>query len=243
MKYGLFIIIILVGTGLFAQKPPRIFPGATLRFSSADSVNYPRIYSDYRQRDSTYILYSNSYEQNKAIEKLALKNQNINFLVRHPGKPKWNITYTNGKSATIGPLEHSWVVDWNFEYYYEQLELIVFRTQFREGGGYKLLNRRTGELTDLFGQPIFSPSKSRFIVLNDDLISGYTVNGLAIYEIIGNEISELVTYTPDDIAPSRCKWLDENTLNVEFYHIEPTESGDFNYATSFYELKIEKNKP
>lgn len=86
---------------------------------------------------------------------------------------------------------------------------------YYEAYGYVLVNKATGETTELYGMPVVSPDKKYIITFNQDLEAGFTFNGFQLFEmkdtkpvLVGQH--ELYTWGPDNVS-----WKDSNTILVQ----------------------------
>lgn len=65
----------------------------------------------------------------------------------------------------------------SFEHYLKEYGYYSIRTQWFEGNSFKLVNDVSGEITNLFGRPYFSPNGNFVISINLDLEAQYSANG------------------------------------------------------------------
>ncbi|MBX2841477.1 MAG: hypothetical protein KTR26_06875 [Flammeovirgaceae bacterium] len=71
----------------------------------------------------------------------------------------------------------------SFEYYFDDFGFYSIRVQWGEGNGYKLVNSKTGAITNIIGRPFFSPDGTSIIALGNDIEAGYSDNGfLKLFE-------------------------------------------------------------
>jgi len=217
------------GQGLPSSYPPEADREAYyLRFSEVDSATYATVYPDQPTRDSIRAEHSNYYRGARAVEAHALKQQDIDFLMRvdaSDARGEWSIQLTSGRTIRIDPADvGAQAVDLTFENYDRAHELIVFQIHWLEGSDYVLVSRQDGEITRAFGPPVFSPSGRWFVAFNEDILAGYSPNGLQLFQMYREGIREVLTYDLDGSVggPTRLRWIDDRTFSLEV--LEPYRS-------------------
>lgn len=124
----------------------------------------------------------------------------------------------DGKEIKVGPRPASHVMDYNFEYYYPSAEIVVFRAQMYEGNNYVLVSRKTGNKTETYGPPVFSPSNQFFITSNGVEFTSYNKNGIQLFKLDEDGIKKLIEYDTE-LSPSRIKWMADHTFLLEMYDV------------------------
>lgn len=106
-----------------------------------------------------------------------------------------------------------------------------------EAYGYVLINKATGETTELYGMPVVSPDKKYVMAFNQDLEAGFTFNGFQLFEMKDTKpvlvgLHELYTWGPDNVT-----WKDAHTLLVQKVFSKVTE-GDQEMITGYIQMGI-----
>ncbi len=108
-----------------------------------------------------------------------------------------------------------------------------------ESYGYLLIDKTSGDTTDLYGMPVVSPDKKHIITFNQDLEAGFTFNGLQLLEmqdgkpvLIGSK--ELYYWGPDNVT-----WKNDHTLLVQQAFSNLTE-GEQDITTVYVELEMDQ---
>jgi hypothetical protein len=201
-----------------SQELPSSYPSHVFHFTKIDSSNYATVYLDQELRDSIKSHYSNSHRAAKAIEEYMIQEQQIAFLERSSEENViWYVLLLNGKRDKIETRSYWNVADYNFENYFPDKALIVFKVQWHEGNGYAIFNRKSGKKYHTWGPPVFSPTGKFFVCYNEDTLANFSSNGIQLYEMVNGEPVLRLQYDPKRVGPTRIKWIDDSTLNVEFY--------------------------
>ena len=213
----LFIFLNILAS--FSQELPLSYPSHVFHFTKIDSSNYGTVYLDQELRDSIRSQYSNSHQAAKAIEEYEIQEQGITFLARSSEENVlWQVELFNGKRDKITTRRYWGVVsDYNFEHYFPDKALVVFRVQLGEGNAYAIFDRKTGKEFRTCGPPVFSPTGKFFVCYNEDTLAGYSCNGIQLYELVNGEAVLRLQYYPKSLGPTRIKWINDSTLNTEFY--------------------------
>lgn len=226
-----------------AQVLPSTYPSCYFEFKQTDSIPYKPLYSDWLVRDSLMQNYGegNRHMEALAVESYLLWQEKNSFLARQIyNNGQWNIQLLNGKNFELKIPKYSDVADYAFEYYYKDLNLIIFREQWSEGNAYLIVNRNSGEAIRTIGPPIFSPDGNFFLAINDDIEAGYSPNGIQLYKIEGNKITLLLEYIMD-LAPSRANWVSDSTFQLEVYSVNWEKNVSREYL--HYLVSIRESKP
>ena len=246
---------------------PDTYPSHYLAFFPADSTTFPPVYPDQDKRDSIAARFEDAHPAARAIERYALQAQDVQFAEREEGlggdSLRWDISdigetgaaelAPNLKSQTDSTGRHFYrrehLIDWTFERYYPGEELAVFR-KWKEGDGgfrpdgYLLFSLKPkGGREDLLGRPVFSPSMKLFVTLKGSVKGGPTDNAIQLYRLTEGtqKINHVLTFRAAT-TPSRCKWIDNDTLILEAYDLSfSLEDGYSVYEREYY--RVETRKP
>jgi hypothetical protein len=82
-----------------------------------------------------------------------------------------------------------------------------------EGQGYMLVDKKSGQIIDLFGKPVFSPDGEKFVAVSLDLDAGYVPNLICIYELKGHQYSKAWEYIYQGAkGPASPVWLNDSAV-------------------------------
>lgn len=237
---------------------PNTYPSRYFAFFPADSTTFPGTYPDQDKRDSIAARFENPYLAARAIERYALQAQDVQFAERRDGTIdtlRWSIS-----DVQLAPNLESRVdstgrqyyrrenlIDWTFERYYPEEELAVFRKWKEDDGifepnGYLLFQLENLSREDLLGRPIFSPSLELFVTLKGSAESGPTDNAIQLFRLTeGKQRIDHVLTFETVVTPSRCKWVDNDTLMLEAYDLSfSLDEGYSIYEREHYRVEIRK---
>ena len=160
--FQILLLTLSILSPSFSQKFPLEFRENDMHIvlSLTDSVDFPDYYSDQSIRDSISKTFDNAHRLAKAIEQYSLKKYNPGIKIKDS---EIIITLQNNNDITIAPIKNTEEADYNFEYYFSDLNLLLFRVQWYEGNDYFILNKKNGKKTYMLGLPYFSPSKKYLI--------------------------------------------------------------------------------
>ena len=125
-----------------------------------------------------------------------------------------------------------------FEYYFDNWGFYSIRVQWGEGNGYKLVNSKTGEITNIIGRPFFSPNGTLIIALGNDIEAVYSINGFQLLSNNSETVSELGTFSPKTWGCKSLKWLSNNRLILKNESFEYSDTNS-NYFDFYTEMEIE----
>lgn len=223
IAFSLFLIISSVA--IYGQGLPETYPAYYFTFKEADSSDYPSIYIDQNARDSVAAGIGNAHKRAIAISNYAWNDQKVYpFLKQLPWDQKWALTLTDGEEIQFGPPKRLGIVEYNFEHYYPDIELFVFRAQWNEGNDYFLISRKTGQKIRAIGPPVFSPSKELFIAFRGTDFTSYNWNGIQLFGIENGQIKKYLDYETD-LAPTKVKWIDNRHFRMETFKMHTDPSG------------------
>ncbi len=102
---------------------------------------------------------------------------------------------------------------YTFEAYIKDKGYFLIRYSGYEWGGFFLINDRTGAKTELFGQPVFSPDRNRFITVSMDLCPREMANAIRIYRFDPEGTTLVFDEDFEDAwGPSDPVWLNNDTI-------------------------------
>jgi hypothetical protein len=205
-----------------------------LNIQLTDSIYVPEYFLDNKTLDSISNTYNNWHLRSLAIEKYLLK-KNKNYTKRDTSG--LFIKMKNGEWTLISLDPMTDEVDNTFEHYFKDYGYYSVRTQWGEGNGYKLINDLTGEITNLFGRPYFSPNRQYIISVNADIEAGYSENGFQLFENNKGRLLHLGNYEPSNWGLMKALWIDNNTLKTENVTTE-VKDGISDYLYFYSKIKI-----
>lgn len=141
------------------------------------------------------------------------------FLAAHPGL----VSRKNGR-ITIGLWSGRFFTIPDKEESLNVVELggngrfVVIRDQQYEGNTWRVLDLKTGKLTEIFGYPLFSPDRGKFVAASQDLEADYSVTIFDIYRVTPRGIVRAFRGIPvseTDWAPRNVAWSGNDT--IRFY--------------------------
>ncbi|MEQ8245097.1 hypothetical protein [Fulvivirga sp.] len=173
---------------------------------------------------------NNHYEISLAIETLQMsqfeewvkRDGNDLFIKLNDGK--WFQLIRNPDYDETG---HS------FEFYFEDFGFFSIRVQWGEGNAYKLINSKTGEVTNIIGRPFFSPDGSKIIALGNDIEATYSTNGFQLLSNNSGKITELGKFSPTSWGCKNAKWISNDKLILinESIEFKAYEMNYFDFCT------------
>lgn len=207
-----------------------------LRVKEIDSLFIAPLYADQQSRNEIYRKHDNSYEGAKAVEKYLEKSQSQHFK-RKGGVLTLHLA--NGKTKHMADIVKDNEEDiWHtYENYFPEIESYLVFSQFYEGHGYVVVNRKTGKQTYSLGEIYPNPKTQSFIAINADLMAKYSANGLQLVEMRKGNYFTKLTIEGENWAPVAIKWMDAKNFIVK-----TTEIIDFEkdiYRNKFYRFTLE----
>lgn len=125
---------------------------------------------------------------------------------------------------------------YDFIQYMPEIGSWLVMGSYYEAYGYILVNKTTGDMTQLFGVPVVSPDKKYMLTFNQDLQAGFTFNGFQFFEIKDKPVligtHELYNWGPDNVV-----WKDSNTLLVQ-QAFSRLDEGAEEIKTAYVEIHI-----
>jgi hypothetical protein len=183
--------------------------------------------------DSTLKEIDNAHRWSIKKEKILIKK--YDSLVRKDSiglhlkiKGKWKLIELHPEADEI---EHT------FDNYFVDENLFFIRTQWGEGNGYTLINKKTGKKYNTLGEPYFSKNKEFIVSTNVDLVAEYTETGFDFFKKVDENLLFLGTYKSINWGPQWAKGISNNTFIVKCHKYDE----DYNISEFFIELEfIEK---
>lgn len=199
-----------------------------------DSIYIPEYILNNKTLDSISNSYDNWHLRSLAIEKYLLE-KNKNYTKRDTTGLFIKMKNGEWKLVTLDPMTDE--VDNVFEHYFRDYGFYSVRTQWGEGNGYKLINDSTGETTNLFGRPYFSPNGQYIISVNADIEAGYSENGFQLFKNSNGQLFHIGNYEPSSWGPMTAIWIDNNSIVTENVTTE-IKDGLSDYLYFFSKIKI-----
>lgn len=205
-----------------------------LTIQLTDSIYIPEYILNNKTLDSISNSYDNWHLRSLAIEKYLLE-KNKNYTKRDTTGLFIKMKNGEWKLVTLDPMTDE--VDNVFEHYFSDFGFYSVRTQWGEGNGYKLINDSTGEITNLFGRPYFSPNGQFIISVNADIEAGYSENGFQLFKNSNGQLLHIGNYEPSSWGPMTAIWIDNNSIVTENVTTEIID-GLSDYLYFFSKIKI-----
>jgi len=105
---------------------------------------------------------------------------------------------------------------YSFKKYYKKAGQFLVMATYYESYGLFLVNEKTAKKMSVWGSPVFSPDKSKFICTSVDMEAGYVPNGIQIWEKRGNNYIKKYEKNIEWGAMDP-KWTGNNTLQLTRY--------------------------
>lgn len=118
----------------------------------------------------------------------------------------------------------------------KQLHQWVLDAGFWEGSGVALIDQRTGQRTNTWGQPIASPGGRFFLAASADLRAEYNPNGLQLYQLTAAGPRLLWQRQFGYWEPREVRWLDNHTVLI--YQAEGPTGSDREPREGFLQLDL-----
>lgn len=205
-----------------------------LTIQLTDSIYIPEYILNNKTLDSISNSYDNWHLRSLAIEKYLLE-KNKNYTKRDTTGLFIKMKNGEWKLVTLDPMTDE--VDNVFEHYFSDFGFYSVRTQWGEGNGYKLINDSTGEITNLFGRPYFSPNGQFIISVNADIEAGYSENGFQLFKNSNGQLLHIGNYEPSSWGPMTAIWIDNNSIVTENVTTEIID-GLSDYLYFFSKIKV-----
>jgi hypothetical protein len=95
---------------------------------------------------------------------------------------------------------------------YKEVNLYLIQANYYEGGEYILVNKKNGEVYNMWSLPIISPDHQKIISFGNSL--GYEImpNGIQYFEIINGTPKIKWEYNTQKWKPEDLRWITNNVL-------------------------------
>jgi hypothetical protein len=155
---------------------------------------------------------SNSYECAQYLEKIAF-DKYAKFAFRKDGT--LFITLTTGAQTKFNDKNTSpnEMVGYNLVEVYPDIGYALIHEQYWEGGTYDLVNLQSGQIEEIKGWPLISPSKKYLVSINFGGVSGYTDSVIKIYRLARPHLILDWSLMPP-WAPSDPHWITDSKLEL-----------------------------
>jgi hypothetical protein len=209
----------------------------SIRIQKTDSIDIRNnYYISEKVFDSINGIYSNSHRHSRAIEEYLSKGKYGDLFERDSNSIRLKLENGEWKNIIINPENEEY--DNIFQYYYEQNQFYLLRTQWGEGNNYKLINSISGKINNIGGKPIFSPNGKILISIGFDIEAEYSMNGFEIYSILNGKLKKIHSFYPNGWGFLNGKWIDDNTIILKCGTFESNRFG-MNYVNFYTKLTID----
>jgi hypothetical protein len=185
--------------------------GLTVLFELTDAATISSIYPDFQRRNELTKGIGNSREAAVVIETY-LKNKFAHIFSANDSV--LSIHMLDGSSLNFPKWDEQEERGYHFDFYFEDYGLVLLFVQHYEGSSYALINRQTGQITEICGLPRFPPHGKGFVAGNVDIVAGYSFNGLELYEFRESGIERQYSIETGNWGPVELAWLSDSTLII-----------------------------
>lgn len=214
----------------------RLQDDVSVRLKYSEPVSISEYFIDSFALDSLIEPFDNRHLEALEIEKYQLKKfrnqvkRDSAGLHLKMNDGTWSLLKLDPKKDEAG---------YSFEYYFKELGFYSIRLQWSEGNAYKLVNQKTGEVTNIYGRPYFSPNGKLLISISADIDAGYSPNGFQLFSNQKGEIKLLGHFNPVDWGPESVRWENNQRLWLRSHYFGIKE-GNYEYM-NFYSQLVFKN--
>ncbi|KYG73052.1 hypothetical protein AWN68_10195 [Roseivirga echinicomitans] len=207
-----------------------IFKDKTIQLKPSSSGDFDPYFLSNELINSLTKDFGNFYKKSLAIEEYQLGK--FGSRVRREGNELF-VKLDDGSWLQLRTNPNYDEVGHTFEYYFDKIGFYSIRVQWGEGNGYKLVNSKTGKVTDIIGRPFFSPDGTFIVALGNDIEAGYSTNGFQLLSNNSGSIIGLGIFSPTSWGCESAIWLSNNklTLKNESLEYSNTNSNYFNFYT------------
>ena len=121
-------------------------------------------------------------------------------------------TQTGIEQFVNGDPESGEFIGYIFLLYVSEIDQVLVYTQFYESGAYLMIDRQSGQSTELDALPLLSPDRRRLVTVSGDLMAGYGANRIQVYRASGMQLEW--SFEPQDWEPQTGAWLSNDSLEV-----------------------------
>lgn len=146
----------------------------------------------------------------------------------------------SGKTIAFPKWDDEMEEGYTYENYFENIGYSLLRVQKRMGNIWMLVNQQNGNREYIQGLPYISMAYRKIIVLNADIESRNSFNGIELLLIQDGRLQKEFS-KETEFGPTYGKWLNENQflLKCERLRVD-TETGDQDSYFDFKKLILEK---
>jgi len=119
------------------------------------------------------------------------------------------------------------MVNYNLVEVYRDIGYALVHEQYWEGGTYDLVNLQTGQIEEINGWPLVSPSKKFLASINFGDLMGYTDSIVKIYRLARPHL--VLEWSLTSWSPSDPNWITDSKLDLikNYFSPELYQSGKF----------------
>lgn len=146
----------------------------------------------------------------------------------------------NGKTLNLkNDTSESNFITYNYIETMPDINAWFLRETYYEGGGYLLIDRQTGEKTEIYGRPCLSKNKLWFFTYSFDIEAGFIDNGIQLFNVENGKPRHVWTKEITSWGPSIVKWSSDSCVYIEKSQIVPNNT-DSGLTLSYKKMKIVK---
>jgi hypothetical protein len=119
-----------------------------------------------------------------------------------------------------------------------EINSFVFWSEGFEGGGYTLVNQKTGKRMAIAGFPKYSPNRKMILASYYDVEVGFYQNEIGFYTYQNDSITKFLRWAEDHYGPEGTIW--KNDSLIYFIRISCDDLNSYMYKRTFQSLKFEK---
>jgi hypothetical protein len=108
---------------------------------------------------------------------------------------------------------------YSFEGHLTDISYLLVSVTSYEGGGYLLINERSGTQESISGTPLVSPDKKRIVTTSMDFMAGYSNKTIEVWRLTVAGLEEEYSYDTfkeNVCGASNARWLDNKTIEFTF---------------------------
>jgi len=159
--------------------------------------------------------YENKYNIFNILEKSKNKTLSQSQVVSKNGNC-FDFKFEDGKTDQLCNVKNDDQMDRIYSFVFEKNGFISMNVLYWEGAGNILINTKTGQKINTFGNPIISPNNTKILALRADLEAGYDPNGLQMFSIddVGNVELEW-KYEQYEWMPEQAIWANDSVAYIK----------------------------
>ena len=144
-------------------------------------------------------------------EQLTQMNKNDKMVVKDADMLKLRLLSGNYKILKENTNSDEDYITYDYYYYYPKMSSFVVRANKSNSYTYLLINDKSGREKAIWGFPKIAPDGQHMIVVNADLETGNTKNGVQILGFKNDRLTVLWEKEMTDFRPYTPKWFDSET--------------------------------